>query len=462
MGTLSRLLVLGLVLVNSLAFAACDNPDLEKALLCLKRVKKVKEIFPKDDPKIPAGYRRMEIGFEQPVDHFNPKLGTFVQKLALLHKDNAEPMVLQTSGYQIFTVALTELARVYGANQLQVEHRFFDQSIPADQDWSKMNIVQAAYDFHRITEAFKEIYQKRWVNTGASKGGMTSVFHRRFFPNDLDGTVSDVAPLSFSNDDARYIQFVEEAGGAKYKSCREQLKALQIGMLKRRDELMAGIGGSFVYLGGKSVSYEHAVIELPFAFWQYKDPEDPKFGCKNVPAPDARSEDILSYLEEVNSISSYADAGVFSFMPYYFQAATQLGSPAAGLKHLNGLRKHPYRIDQYTPHTAHYGYSNAWMRDVKAWVQSQADHILFVYGEFDPWSAGAYPKVAAKKDMHWFEVPAGNHSSKIFKLPAAEKEKALAIVSVWMGKKNSLRHMPAGEASLDELELQFKRGGRLP
>jgi hypothetical protein len=43
--------------------------------------------------------------------------------------------------------------------------------------------------------------QGKWVNTGASKGGMTSVYHRRFFPNDLDANVAYVAPLSYSQED---------------------------------------------------------------------------------------------------------------------------------------------------------------------------------------------------------------------------------------------------------------------
>lgn len=154
-----------------------------------------------------------EVSFQQFVDHEHPELGSFQQRLILAHRSYDEPLVLQTSGYLIFQVAPTLLTTTYDTNQIQVEHRFFETSTPASKDWSKLNIRQSAADFHRITEAFKRVYGKAWVNTGASKGGMTSIYHRRFYPSDLEGTVADVAPLSFGTADPRYIEFVEQVGG---------------------------------------------------------------------------------------------------------------------------------------------------------------------------------------------------------------------------------------------------------
>jgi hypothetical protein len=113
------------------------------------------------------------------------------------------------------------------------------------------------------------------------------------------------------------------------------------------------------------------------------------------------------------------------------------------------------------PHTAHSTYSNQRMIDVAQWAKTKAEHVLFVYGEFDPWSAGAYPRVSQAADFHWFLVPAGNHSSKIFKLPEAQKNQALAIVSKWMGKRNVLSSLPPGEVSLDDIELRARKSRRV-
>lgn len=454
------LLGLSFLLARS-AFASCHpQGTIEERLDCLSGVV-YKELTLADDPKIPAGYRRFEVLIEQPVDHFNPLRGIFYQRLALLHKNVAEPMILQTSGYKIFSVALSMLAKAFEANQIQIEHRFFDQSTPADMDWSKLNIVQSAYDFHRITQTFRKVYAAKWVNTGASKGGMTSTYHRRYFPDDLDGTVADVAPLSFAQEDYRYVPFVEQAGGKAYEACRQKLKDVQVALLKRRNELMPLISGNFLYLGGKSVAYEHAAIELSYAFWQYQNPTDSKVGCDHVPAPDSRAREMLDWVMAVNPVTDYGDENVFSFMPYYYQAATQLGGPAAGLSHLNAYRKHPYSLLQYTPKVGIH-YTNQRMRDVLSWATNQASQIIFVYGEFDPWSAGAYPRKSRGKDYHWYQVPGGNHSSKIFKLPAKERDEALAIVGNWLGKAPKVPTSRRSEPSLDEIELSALRHSRLP
>ena len=116
------------------------------------------------DPTTPAGYRRFDLQFEQPVDHALPRGTKFKQKLVLMHKAEAEPLILQTSGYAIFRVSLSAVARQFGANQIQVEHRFFDTSVPADKDWTKLDIRQSAADFHRITLAFRQIYTGKWLN----------------------------------------------------------------------------------------------------------------------------------------------------------------------------------------------------------------------------------------------------------------------------------------------------------
>jgi len=52
------------------------------------------------------------------------------------------------------------------------------------------------------------------VATGGSKGGMTAVFHRRFFPDDVDGTVPYVAPISFSWRQTRAPSLVATRSGS--------------------------------------------------------------------------------------------------------------------------------------------------------------------------------------------------------------------------------------------------------
>jgi PS-10 peptidase S37 len=409
------------------------------------------------DPSLEAGIKQFEIQFVQPVDHGDAGLGTFKQKLVLLHRADAEPMVLQTSGYSIFGVRETAIMRRFGTNQIQIEHRFFSGSTPVVKYWSKLNIKQSADDFHRITVEFKKIYKKTWVGTGASKGGMTSVYHRYFYPNDLTGTVADVAPLSFSTNDERYIDFVENAGGAAYQACRTRFKQFQRRLLEHRDEIVPTIDGSFEQLGSADIAFEHAVIESHFIFWQYSNPQDSSVGCSQIPENGTASE-MVQYLDKVNNISGYTDNDLQGFLSYFYQAATQLGNPANVTSHLQDLRRFDFTIDQYTPKGVQYSYSNEDMLLVKDWVKNEAAHIMFVYGEFDPWSAGAFPQGRDVNDMHHFIVKGGNHGSKFTLLDSSHRAQAEAVLKVWLNKSpvDAIVPFMAGDATEDLEALEFR------
>lgn len=447
----SRLATLALTAVSARA-------DVLDDLKTIEGVTEVRETTTSTDAF--DGLRRFTIRMDQPVDHTQPTAAHFSQKLVLFHRGYAEPTVLQTSGYKIFGEKMTRLASDFGANQIQVEHRYFDTSSPDPLDWSKLDIRQSAADFHNIVVRLKKLYSGRWVNTGASKGGMTSVFHRRFYPNDLDGTVADVAPLSFSLDDARYIDFVNEVGGTRYAVCRQRLVEFQKAVLSRRDEILPALDGEYEQLGSKELALEHAVIELPFVFWQYGNPEDSNSGCGAVPAAKAPKDKILDFLESANDPQGLADAAVKVFIPYYYQSASELGAPGSALAPLNGLLKFPYSIDPYLPHGEHPSYSNSAMLDVKSWVANQASGLMFVYGEYDPWTAGAYRDLRPHADNHFYLVPKGNHGSKYDKLPGEQKVEALDTLARWMGKEpvmTTFGNISKKKVFLDDIELAVRR-----
>lgn len=158
------------------------------------------------------GYRFFLIEFDQPVDHENPAGQRFKQRIALHHRDAAAPTVLASTGYMLWLPSqyLEEPTSMVGGNQLVVEHRYFSPSRPEPADWSKLTIQQAAADHHRVVQAFSPIYSGKWISTGVSKGGMTSVYHHKFYPDDVYGTIAYVAPHSNSLNDPRYIDFLAQ------------------------------------------------------------------------------------------------------------------------------------------------------------------------------------------------------------------------------------------------------------
>jgi len=418
--------------------APCTWTTLKQRLACIPGITVVEEVV--NDPEagvtvVPEGYRRFELLIVQPANHDDPKSATFKQRLSLLHKSETGPMVLSSSGYGLST-GRSEVTRTFTSNQLSVEHRFFTPSVPMPPTWKDLDIRQSAADYHRIVTALKSVYTGHWVNTGASKGGMTSVYHRRFYPQDLNGTVAYVAPNVYGTDDPRFVTFLQQVGGPDYAACRAKLQEVQKAALANRAAMVALMKGSYTMLGGKEIALEHAVLELPFVFWQYTPPDNAQVGCAAIPAADAPVADIFQFVDAAASFSNYADPDFEQFAPYYYQAATQLGAPGVDDAPLAGLLQHraTYAAASYAPKGVPITFDAAAMVDIAAWVKTSAETTMFVYGEYDPWSAGAF-ELGAAKDSFLFVAAGRNHGAKLTGLTAAEKVTALDALERWMGAK---------------------------
>src|SRR5690606_40029894 len=93
---------------------------------------------------------------------------------------------------------------------------------------------QTDMDLHNIVKYFRKLYRSRWVSTGISKGGTTAIIHRAFYPDDVDLTVSYVAPLNFAREDERLISFFDKVGT---EEIRARIRDFQIEVLSRRDSI---------------------------------------------------------------------------------------------------------------------------------------------------------------------------------------------------------------------------------
>lgn len=419
----------------------------------------------KEDPsKAPPGYRYFELTFTQLADHRNPAAGTFQQRLSLLHKDTAAPMVMYTGGYGLEVANhISEPARLVGGNQLNMEYRYFAPSIPAKQNWpQQLTIWQAATDQHDIIQAFKKVYRAHWLTTGGSKGGMTATYHRRFYPGDVSGTIPYVAPNDVFDPIDSYNKFLANDG---IPSCREDLKRLQRETLQRRDEVekvaaaaAAKKGDTFTIIGSLDRSFETAVIDSYFGFWQY---QNPKTECGKIPQPGASAQDIYNWYDKVDSLLSYSDQDLQDFIPYYYQAAYQLGAPEAYDSYLRDLLRYP-GIDQplsFIPKNlkpVQHDYFA--MPDIDFWVRTQATNMIYIYGQFDPWSAEPFDcgPTGGLRNCHRYYVPGGNHGSTIAQLPAAQRDAATALIRKWAGVSGA----PAPElrsATVNPLMVQRPR-----
>ena len=411
-----------------------------------------------------AGYRFFVLTYRQPADHRHPAHGAFDQRLTLLHRSEDAPTVLSTGGYGLAAAprpSETEPTRLLGANQISVEHRFFTPSRPAPADWSDLTIWQEATDEHRVVTALKSVYAGRWIQTGASKGGMTSVYHRRFYPGDVDGVVAYVAPDDVINPaDGAYDRFFDTVGTA---SCRTALDGVQQEALRRRGRLVPRLeadaaeqGWTFAgSIGTAGRSFEMTVLDTVWAFWQYSSVA----ACATVPATTATDEQLYDWIDGVAGWSFYTDQGLAPYFPYYYQAATQLGWPSLRFDHLRGLRQYPglYTANSSLPAELRRPHNPVPMVDVDLWVRTASTRMIFIYGENDPWGAERF--TPSRRDSALFVAPGANHGANISRLSAADNAEATAMLRRWAGVPATATARLAADLPTDDMLGDRRRVG---
>lgn len=411
--------------------------DLLERIQRLRAVTSVREL----PRQVPRGFRYFRITFTQPIDHHDPGLGTFQQRLSLLHRGVGRPTVMYTGGYQLSPyVFRSEPAVIVDGNQLSMEHRFFRPSRPSRPDWERdLTIWQAAADEHKVIQAFQRIYRRNWLTTGGSKGGMTATYHRRFFPDDVDGTISYVAPNDVVDDDDGYGEFLAEVGTP---SCRAKLVALQRRVLTDRDYYLDRLarvsereGYTYDVGGGMEATLETGVIDFYFSFWQYWTAGE----CSFLPNPQtATDRQVWNGIQMVLPFTFYSDQLNRPYVPYYFQAAYQLGSPKPWEEPLADLLEFPGRdvAGTFVPEAIRpSAFDAAAMPDIDTWVRTESTRMLYVDGENDPWSAEHFVcgADAAARECRRYVEPDGNHGASIAGLPRSQRIAARGLVLAWAG-----------------------------
>lgn len=385
------------------------------------------------------GYRAYALSYDQPLDHDNPSGRSFSQRMVLHHKGSTRPTILYTSGYGLTEDYLSELTNGLGANQLTTEQRFFEDSIVDDvqpEDWHYVTVRQAATDHHRIASALRAFYDRPWVSTGHSKGGMTSVYHRRFFPDDIEVTVPYVAPISFAAPDPQYIPFLNQIGDDE---CREALRDLQREALDRFEALREIAddrpGGPGIFASREI--FERVLTGLEWSYWQVTGID----GCPGIPEPSAASLDIYEAIDTYSNTDLPNDPNPGS-SPYYYQALRELGFQSNATEHLEERleheppgeeRLHPLLPPDVSPPT----HSPDTMNDVQGWVLEDASELLFIYGEYDPWTGGAFA-TGDRSGVIAHYAPQASHGARIRDLEAGARNDALEMLDHWIGARPSI------------------------
>jgi hypothetical protein len=370
---------------------------------------------------------------DQPLDYKHPEKGTFKQRLWLSHFDENAPMVMVTEGYSAHRNYTTELAEMIGANQIIVEHRYFEVSTPKNLEWKYLTVENAANDHHRIVQIFKQFYKSKWINTGISKGGTTVYFHRAFFPDDVDISVPYVAPLNFEREDQRLFDFFHSVGNP---ADRQKLKDFQRLVLSKRNELLPMLKemadkSKMKFSFGLEKAFELSVLEYPFAFLQWgKD-------LAEIPTASASKEMIFNHLMDGSDISYFSDESRNDIKSFYYQAYTELGYYG----YVPGDLKPLFKVldkDTISSSLLFDGgdtlkFRKETMHYVVNQLRAKNPQMIILVGENDPWGSTSL-QVADLSNSVYILNPEGSHLTRIANLPPYLKNRVYANLEKWLGK----------------------------
>lgn len=393
----------------------------------ISAISAIKEIRPLETSEFSEKYVTY---FTQPLDHRHPEKGSFRQRVIVSHVGFDRPTVIVTEGYgaayALRSQYREELSKLLNANMIFVEYRYFLESTPEPKDWQYLTAENSADDLHAITTAFKNIYPGKWIATGISKGGQTTLLYRTFYPDDVDISVPYVAPLCYGVEDGRHEPFLHKVSTPEN---RKIIEDFQLEALKRKATLLPRFEK---YCTEKNYSfrapieeiYDYSVLEYSFALWQWGTP------ISSIPATTASDDEIFSHLLAISEPGYFtADSPNASF---FVQAARELG--------YYGYDVQPFK--QYLSIQSSEGYLHRLMlpeelkdmpfdktlsKKITKFLKKQDPKMIFIYGQNDPWTAAGVTWLKNKKNIHVFIQPNGSHLARINTLPETEKAKVYGV-----------------------------------
>lgn len=377
-----------------------------------------------------------ELKIKQPIDHSDPGKGFFYQRVFLSHLSFEKPMVILTQGYHRSKNSIAEVTNFIGANQLDVEHRYFGESMPDSLDYNYLNLKQATADLHHIRQLFGKIYKGKWVSSGISKGGATTIFYRYYYPDDVDVSIPYVAPINRAREEPRIYKFLDTIGSDQ---CRNKIKTFQYNILSNREQVLPLL--KFYSLGAKITydyhtieeAFEYSVLEYPFSFWQNGH------DCNAIPDEKASVEDRVEYLLSIIDISFFGDEIVKKYGSHYYQSAAEMGYYGFETEDFEGylvaLPNDENPQAAFVPNKMEVSFEGQLLKDVNSWLEKDADKIIYIYGAIDTWTASAVP-INKKVDSEWFFMKGKHHrNARIKEMNDEEKERLVATLEKWLNMK---------------------------
>jgi len=424
----ARIYFVALLCLFTAQFAFAQS-DIQKKLSEISQIAKTEKLESTEFAEKYLAY------FTQKIDPKHDSVGTFQQRVIVHHVGFDRPTVIVTEGYggarALRPAYSEEISRLFNTNLVFVEHRYFLESTPQPKDWQYLTAENSAEDLHAIFTVLKKIYPNKWISTGISKGGQTSIIYKAFFPNDVDIAVPYVAPLCYDVEDGRHEPFLRNVSTAEN---RKKIEDFQLEVLKRRENLMPEFQKlcnekNYKFNAPMNEIYDYCVLEYSFSFWQWGS------DVESIPAQTASDNEIFEHFIKLASPSYFGEDRNTSF---FVQAAHELG--------YYGYDIEPFK--QYLSIQSSKGYLKKLFLDEDVakslvfdkklstklvdYLQKNDPKMMFIYGEVDPWTAVGATWLEGKQNIKVFIQPDGSHRARISTMPDEMKAEAIKTLEKWL------------------------------
>lgn len=425
------------IFLSADVLAQTDSTEFMKNLCALPGVSDVKKL---ETTRFPEKY---VLKIRQNLDTDNAEAGTFNQRIIVGYVGEDRPTVIVTEGYNadyaMSPSYIEELSDLFDANMVFCEYRYFGESMPKPTDWNFLTVENSLGDLHNVNTTFRKLFKGKWISTGISKGGQTTMFYRTYYPNDVDVSVSYVAPLNKSVEDGRHEPFLRDEVGTKKE--RKAVHNAQLEMFKRKSSLVEMLEKK-VKADGLNFNlpldeiFDYELMEYPFAFWQWGTP------VSEIPSSKDSDEVWFEHLMKVSGPDYFSVPG--RYLSFNMQALRELGYYGYEIdpdfkKYCSISSTKDYLRRLMIPESMgewrNVSFDPTLYNKTVEYLKNNDPKHIFIYGEIDPWTASGvagWLDCSGKQNMRVYVQPRGSHKARIGNMPEDMKAEIMERLYGWL------------------------------
>ena len=439
----------------------------------LKSIGNVEDLKPFMNVNLGQAYY---FNYKQLVDHNDPSKGTFKQQVVLTFVSKDAPTILHTQGYALtlqpvgknhnrldsigapdllWTLSKNGDNDVFDLNSVQVEYRYHGFSLPEGEtnSFKYLSAEQQSKDLHAIVTDLKKALITgggKWLSTGVSKNGMTTAqyayYDELYGWNDIDVYVPFVAPIPPVEFDLRIGTYMLTQSSKAVLADLEKAYRKLVDDKAIADATIEAYKEKFPSNSQSPIDYytvATAAIGNLFAVQSYGDIDTWK---KFIPTENSTPEEYATFfMLDDNDDRIYRQNNRRAAAERQDPFAVQIGIDQGNLGYdytwlLDGRLLTDAEKEALKKQMEDSKNSKPIDLEVKLLenLKTTKKHLVFVYGENDPWTGAAIPD-PTNPNVKKHIVPNGTHTDnfKQYAWYPGGKEVAdqiLADIKAWMNQ----------------------------